>query len=72
MMNKIKDNLFDLYSLVQQHKALYEYYQKHKSIKSELEIQQRIDYILKNKIKQKDEVSTLLWVIGKDKKELLE
>ena len=72
MMNKIKDNLFDLYSLVQQHKALYEYYQKHKSIKSELEIQQRIDYILKNKIKQKDEVSTLLCVIGKDKKELLE
>lgn len=71
-MNKIKDNLFDLYSLVQQHKALYEYYHKHKSIKSELEIQQRIDYILKNKIKQKDEVSTLLWVIGKDKKELLE
>lgn len=72
MMSKIKDNLFDLYSLAQQHKALYEYYQKHKCIKSELEIRQRIDYILKNKIKQKDEVSTLLWVIGKDKKELLE
>ena len=71
-MNKIKDNLFDLYTLVHQHKALYEYYQKHESIKSEIEIKERIEYILKHKIKQKDEVSTLLWVIGKDKKELLE
>lgn len=68
-MNKIKENLFDLYTLVHQHKALYEYYQEHKTIKSETEIKERIDYILKNKIKQKDEISTLLWVIGKDKKE---
>lgn len=67
--NEIKDNLFDLYASYRHHKELFEYYQSHKNLKSEAEIRARIDYIIENKIKQKDEISTLLWVLGESNNE---
>lgn len=63
---EIKDNLYDLYSVYQQYKALFNYYQQNKSMKTRDEISERIEYIKKNKIKQKSELETLLWVLGLD------
>lgn len=63
---EIKDNLYDLYSVYQQYKALFNYYQQNKSMKTREEISNRIEYIKKNKIKQKSELETLLWVLGLD------
>ena len=64
MNEKIKDNMYDLYASYNQHKLLFKYYQDHKNLKSEEEIKERIEYITKNKINQRDEISTLLWVLG--------
>lgn len=69
MEDKIKNNLFDLYSVYNQYKLLFEFYKDHINIKSETEIRERINYILKNGIKQKDEISTLLWVLGENSNE---
>lgn len=63
---EIKDNLYDLYSVYQQYKALFNYYQQNKSMKTRKEISERIEYIKKNKIKQKNELETLLWVLNID------
>jgi len=63
---EIKDNLYDLYSVYQQYKALFNYYQQNKSMKTRDEISNRVEYIKKNKIKQKSELETLLWVLGLD------
>ena len=64
MNDEIKDNLYDLYASYRHHKQLFDYWQNHKTLKSEDEIRKRIDYIIKNKIAQRDEISTLLWVLG--------
>ena len=66
MNDNIKDNMYDLHALYRQHKNLFEYWQEHKKLKSESEIRARIQYILKNKVAQKDEISALLWVLGDD------
>lgn len=63
---EIKDNLYDLYSVYQQYKALFNYYQQNKSMKTREEMSERIEYIKKNKIKQKNELETLLWVLNID------
>lgn len=63
---EIKDNLYDLYSVYQQYKALFNYYQQNKSMKTREEISERIEYIKKNKIKQKNELETLFWVLNID------
>ena len=64
MNDEIKDNLYDLYASYRHHKQLFDYWQNHKTLKSEDEIRERIDYIIKNKIAQRDEITTLLWVLG--------
>lgn len=64
--DEIKDNLYDLYASYRHHKQLFDYYQEHKSLKSETEIKDRIEYILKNKVKQRDEITTLMWVLGEN------
>lgn len=66
-MNKdnIKDNLYSLYEVYNQHKLLYNFYQKYKSIKNEEDIRERIDYLKKNpKCKQRTELETLLWLLN--------
>lgn len=63
--NNIKDNMYALYEMYNQYKLLYNFYQKYKSIKNEEDIRERIEYLKKNpKCSMRDEVSTLLWVIG--------
>lgn len=64
MNEDIKDNLHDLYGAYHHHKQLYEYWRKHRNLKSQDEIQDRIDYILKNKVNQRNELETLYWVLG--------
>ena len=64
-MNNIKDNMYALYEVYSQYKLLYRFYQKYKKIKNEEDIRERIEYLKKNpKCKMRDEISTLLWVIG--------
>lgn len=63
-MEEIKDNMFDLYALYRQHKLLFDFWKAHKDIKNIDEIKNRIDYIQKNKLKQRSEIETLLWVVG--------
>ena len=69
--NEIKDNLYDLYAAYRHHKQLFDYWKAHhnKNLKTEDEIRDRIKYILKNKLSQKDEISALMWVLGEDKNE---
>lgn len=64
MKSSIADNLYDLYASYRQHKELFEFYQKFKNMKNVDEIKSRIDYIKKNKVKQRSELSTLLWILG--------
>lgn len=64
MDKEIKDNLYDLYALYRQHKALFEFWQSFQGMKSVDDIKERIEYIKKHKIKQRNELETLLWVIG--------
>ena len=67
--NKIKDNLYDLYAAYRQHKALYDFWKSFRGMKSVDEIKERIEYIKKNKINQRNEIETLMWVINLDEKE---
>jgi len=62
---EIKDNMFDLYALYNQHVRLFNFYKARKKMKSEEEILQRIKYISENKIRQRNEIESLLWVLGK-------
>lgn len=60
----IKENLFDLYSSYHQHIQLFEYWKHNKNLKTRDEILERIKYIQENKINQRNEIETLLWVLG--------
>ena len=62
--------MYDLYASYNQHKLLFEFYKDHQNVKGIDEIKNRIEYITKNKIKQRDEISTLLWVIGESSDEI--
>lgn len=64
MNSEIKDNLFDLYASYHQHKQLFEFWKKYKNMKNEVDIRERIEYLKKNRVKQRNELDTLLWIIG--------
>ena len=67
MNDQIQDNLKPLYRCYSQYKMLYDYYQQNKTIKSREEIQERLEYLRKNpKCNQKDEINTLLWILGEE------
>lgn len=66
--NKIKDNLYDLYAMYNQYKLLFNFWKQNQSMKTRDEIMDRFNYIKKNKINQRNELETLMWVIGEDKK----
>lgn len=57
-------NLPALYAVVGSYKDLTEFYADHLNIKSESEIRARINYVIKHKLKQMNEIETLKWVIG--------
>lgn len=50
------------------YKYLYEYWEDHRKEfpVSKEEMRDRIKYILKNKINQRDEISTLCWILGEE------
>lgn len=64
MNNEIKENLYDLYSVYSQYKLLFQFWKKYKNIKNEEDIRERIEYLKKNKLKQRNELETLLWVLN--------
>lgn len=64
MDNEIKDNLFDLYASYNQHKKLFLFWKKYQNIKNEDDIRDRIEYLKKNKVKQRSELETLLWILN--------
>lgn len=66
----VKENLYDLWSVVDQYKYLYNYYWERENsqykIKTRKQIEDRIKYVLKHKLKQCGEVEALCWVLGVD------
>ena len=72
-MDLIKPSM--VYRLYKDYSYVYQEYQRerHRAV-SDDEIRDRIDYILKNNIKQRDEISTLCWILGvedvREKKEI--
>ena len=66
----VKDNLYDLWSVMGQYKYLYNYYWERENsqykIKTRKQIEDRIKYVLKHKLKQRGEIETLCWVLGVD------
>lgn len=66
----VKENLADLWSTVEQYRYLYNYYWERENsglkIKTRKQIEARIKYVLKHKLKQCGEVEALLWVLGVD------
>ena len=66
----VKDNMYDLWSVMRQYKYLFNYYWERENsglkIKTRKQIEDRIKYVLKHKLKQCGEVEALLWVLGVD------
>lgn len=59
-----------LYKAYKDYTYLYDFLrdskEEHKYAVSEDEMRSRIKYILKNKVKQRDEISTLCWILGEE------
>lgn len=66
----VKENLYDLWTIVEQYKFLHNYYWERENskykIKTRKQLEDRVRYILKNKLKQRGEIETILWVLGVD------
>ncbi len=61
---EIKNNLYPLYDAYSQYKMLFAFWQSFQGMKSVDDIKKRIEYLTKHKVKQRNELETLLWVIG--------
>ena len=57
-----------LYRMYHNYKYLYEYWQKNRNskIRTTQEIRDRMKYILENNGRQRDEISTLCWILGEE------
>ena len=59
-----------LYKAYKDYDYLYKFLKKQRSepefAVSREEMKNRINYILKNKIRQRDEISTLCWILGEE------
>jgi len=57
-----------LYRYYKCYKYLYDFWVENRGrrVVTEQEMRDRIQYILKNKIKQRDEISTLCWILGEE------
>jgi hypothetical protein len=64
----VKPNLYCLYELYRNYKYLYEFWERRQNqrVVSDQELRDRIQYILKNKVKQRDEISTICWILGEE------
>ena len=57
-----------LYRIYKDYKYLYEFWERNRDTRkvSNQDMRNRIDYILKNKVKQRDEIATLCWILGEE------
>lgn len=57
-----------LYRLYKDYKYLYEFWEKNRDTRvvSNEDMRNRIKYLLKNNTKQRDEISTLCWILGEE------
>lgn len=57
-----------LYRMYHNYRYLYEFWLKHREerVITNQDMRDRIDYILKNHVKQRDEISTLCWILGEE------
>lgn len=57
-----------LYRYYKCYKYLYDFWVENRDrhVVSERDMRNRIDYILKNKVKQRDEIATLCWILGEE------
>lgn len=62
----IEPSLGSVYWVIKSYKELVNFYEQYKNIRSEEEIRDRIKYVLKHKLKQKNEIDTLKWVLGEN------
>ena len=57
-------NMSALYAVIGSYKDMAEFYADRLNIKGEAEIRKRINYVIKHKLKQMNEVEALKWVLG--------
>lgn len=69
MNNKIQNDLKPLYNCYAQYKMLFDYYRENKTVRSKEEIEARLEYIKKNRVKQRNEIETLLWLLNVEEEE---
>lgn len=57
-----------LYRAYKDYMYMYEYLLKHEDERAvtNQELRDRRDYLLKNKIRQRDEISTICWILGEE------
>lgn len=57
-----------LYRMYLDYKYLYEFWEKNRDTRrvSDEDMRNRIKYLLKNGTKQRDEISTLCWILGEE------
>jgi len=55
-----------LYRYMKSYEYLYKFWENQKNSRyvSNEELRDRLNYLLKNKIKQRDEISTICWILG--------
>lgn len=61
-------NIGCLYEVYKNYRYLYEFWKRHQNerVISDDDMRNRIKYILKNNVKQRDEISTLCWILGEE------
>jgi hypothetical protein len=57
-----------LYRLYKDYKYLYDFWENNRNTRrvSDEDMRNRIKYILKNNVKQRDEIATLCWILGEE------
>jgi hypothetical protein len=64
-MRNVSPDLACLYEMGRNYKFLYNYWLSTNGRKvSEEDLKKRLEYLINNKVKQRDEISTLCWVLG--------
>ena len=56
----IEPSLGSVYWIIKSYKELVNFYEQYKNIRSEEEIRDRIKYVLKHKLKQKNEIDLII------------
>ena len=66
-MHDVSPDMACLYEMSRNYKFLYNYWLSTNGRKvSEEDLKKRLNYLISNKVKQRDEISTICWVLGID------